>query len=74
LIVRRPDPADGRKFVYGLTPKGLDLAPVIVQMIIWAARHERTAAPPDLVREMERDPEKFVRGLCARWERSSARA
>jgi DNA-binding HxlR family transcriptional regulator len=74
LILRRPDPADGRKFVYDLTRKGFDLAPVIIQMVIWAARHERTAAPPDLVREMERDPEKFVQGLRARWERSSARA
>ena len=73
LILRRPDPADGRKFVYHLTPKGFDLAAVIVQMVIWAARHEKTAAPPDLVREMERDPDKFVEGLRARWERSSAR-
>src|SRR5258706_14180838 len=74
LILRRPDPADGRKFVYDLTPKGFALAPVIVEMVIWAARHERTAAPPDLVREMERDPGKFVKGLRARWERSSARS
>src|SRR5256885_1996366 len=26
LILRRPDPADGRKFVYDLTAKGFDLA------------------------------------------------
>jgi DNA-binding HxlR family transcriptional regulator len=74
LIFRRPDPADGRKFLYELTGKGFDLAPVIVEMVIWAARHERTAAPPDLVREMERDPKKFVKGLRARWGRSSAGA
>ncbi len=74
LILRRPDTADGRKFVYDLTPKGFDLAPVIIELVIWAARHERTAAPPDLVRQMERDPRKFVKGLRARWERSSAGA
>src|SRR2546423_15358767 len=45
LILRRPDPADGRKFVYDLTPKGFDLAPVIVQMVVSASRHERTADP-----------------------------
>jgi DNA-binding HxlR family transcriptional regulator len=69
LIRREPDPADGRKFVYGLTPKGLDLAPLIVEMVIWAARYEKTAAPPDLVRSMERDREKFLHGLRKRWER-----
>lgn len=74
LIFRRADPADGRKFVYNLTEKGFDLAPVIVEMVIWAARHERTAAPPDLVREMERDPSEFVEGLRARWGRSSGGA
>jgi DNA-binding HxlR family transcriptional regulator len=69
LIRREPDPADGRKFVYGLTAKGLDLAPLIVEMVIWAARYEKTAAPPDLVRSMERDREKFLHGLRTRWER-----
>jgi DNA-binding HxlR family transcriptional regulator len=73
LIRRGPDPADGRKVVYDLTLKGFELAPVIVEMIIWAARHETTAAPPALVREMERDRGKFVAGLRARWERSTAR-
>ena len=72
LIRRRPDPADGRKFVYDLNPKGFELAPVIVEMIIWAARHETTAAPPALVRAMERDRGKFVAGLRARWEQSTA--
>jgi DNA-binding HxlR family transcriptional regulator len=67
LIRRDPDPADGRKFVYGLTPKGLDLAPMMLEMIIWAARHEKTAAPPALVRAMKRDRQKFVAGLRARW-------
>ena len=67
LIRREPDPADGRKFLYGLTPKGLDLAPLIVEMIIWAARYEDTAAPTALVREMERDRRKFIQGLRARW-------
>jgi DNA-binding HxlR family transcriptional regulator len=67
IIRREPDPADGRKFVYGLTPKGLDLAPLIVEMVIWAARHEDTGAPPALVREMERDRARFIEGLRARW-------
>jgi DNA-binding HxlR family transcriptional regulator len=67
LIRREPDPADGRKFLYGLTPKGLDLAPLIVEMVIWAARYEDTAAPTALVREMERDRRKFIQGLRARW-------
>jgi DNA-binding HxlR family transcriptional regulator len=69
LISRSPDPGDGRKSVYRLTPKGLDLAPVLVEMVIWAAQHEDTEAPPALVGEMEADRVRFITGLRARWLR-----
>ena len=47
--------SDGRKTVYRLTSEGIDPAPVLVEMIIWATRHEETEAPPDDVRDMERN-------------------
>src|SRR6266478_1511465 len=46
LILRRPDTADGRKFVYDLTRKGFDLAPVIVHMVIWAVFYVMIGGPP----------------------------
>lgn len=66
LIARSPDAEDGRKAVYRLTPRGMDLAPVLVEMVIWAARHEETEAPPALVRQMESDRAGFIAGLRAR--------
>lgn len=36
----------GRSRRYSLTEKGLDLLPLMVEMILWGARHdEKTAAP-----------------------------
>jgi len=29
-----------------LTPKGLDLAPVLTEMVLWAAKHEETGNQP----------------------------
>jgi hypothetical protein len=46
--------------VYGLTDKGLDLAPVLVEMVLWAARHEQTDAPPAVVREMRTRKQRFI--------------
>lgn len=60
LIHRAGHPDDGRKGVYRLTPKGLDLAPVLVEMVIWAAHHEATDAPPALVREMATQRARFL--------------
>src|ERR1700675_1788986 len=40
IIASEPDPSDGRKLIYSLTAKGLDLAPVLTEMVLWAAAHE----------------------------------
>lgn len=66
IITRRPDPEDGRRAIYALTPRGIDLAPMLVEMVIWSARHEETDAPPATVRAMKRDRDAFVREVRAR--------
>src|SRR5262249_33618395 len=40
IINSRKDPSDGRKLVYVLSKKGVDLAPVLTEMVLWAAAHE----------------------------------
>lgn len=60
IISWERDPADGRKITYRLTAKGIDLAPVLVEMILWSARHEETAAPPATIRKMSKDREGFI--------------
>jgi len=66
IIKTEPDPADGRKVVYLLTKKGIDLAPVLTEMVLWAAAHEDTGNQ-ELVRLMREDKEKFVAGVRRRW-------
>ena len=60
IIERGRDTADGRRLVYRLTAKGLALAPVLVEMIVWGARHYQTAAPPATLREMTQHRERFL--------------
>lgn len=60
IIRRARSLDDGREVVYALTDKGLDLAPVLVEMVLWAARHERTDAPPAVVREMRTRKQRFI--------------
>src|SRR6266436_1577185 len=66
IIATEPDPADGRRVVYSLTPKGIDLAPVLTEMVLWAAAHEDTGNQA-LVRQMRADKEKFLAGVRERW-------
>ena len=74
IITAEPDPSDGRKLIYSLTAKGIDLAPVLTEMVLWAAAHEDTGNQA-LVRQMRADKEKFLAGVRERWaNRHSLRA
>jgi DNA-binding HxlR family transcriptional regulator len=66
IITTQPDPSDGRKAMYLLTKKGIDLAPVLTEMVLWAATHEETGNQ-QLVKLMCEDKEKFLAGVRARW-------
>ena len=66
IITAEPDPSDGRKLIYSLTAKGIDLAPVLTEVVLWAAAHEKTGNQP-LVRLMREDKEKFLVGIRQRW-------
>ena len=69
IITSRPDAADGRKLIYSLTRKGQDLAPVLTEMVLWAAAHEETGNQA-LVRLMRKDKEKFLDGVRKRFART----
>ena len=71
VIEKRLDPGDGRRFVYRLSPKGMDLGPVLVELVIWSARHESTDAPPAVVRRMRSDREGFLSDVRRRWQSSA---
>jgi DNA-binding HxlR family transcriptional regulator len=66
IITSEPDPSDGRKLIYSLTAKGIDLAPVLTEMVLWAAAHEDTGNQA-LVRLMREDKEKVIAGVRERW-------
>jgi DNA-binding HxlR family transcriptional regulator len=66
IITTEPDPSDRRKVTYLLTQKGIDLAPVLTEMVLWAAAHENTGNQA-LVRLMREDKEKFLAGVRQRW-------
>jgi DNA-binding HxlR family transcriptional regulator len=66
IITSEQDPADGRKMIYTLTAKGIDLAPVLTEMVLWAARHEETGNQP-LVRRMQTSKEQLLAEVRQRW-------
>ncbi len=72
IVTTGPDPGDGRKVIYLLTPKGIDLAPVLTEMVLWAAGHEDTGNQA-LVRLMQKDKKGFLAAIRQRWKRAVRR-
>jgi DNA-binding HxlR family transcriptional regulator len=65
IIAKRRDPADARRWIYTLAPKGLDLAPVLIELVVWGARYHQTQAPTAVLRKMTTHREAFITGVRA---------
>ena len=72
ILTTDRDPSDGRKLIYSLTAKGIDLAPVLTEMVLWAAAHEDTGNQ-SLVRQMRKDKQKFMAEVRDRWAQLHAK-
>ncbi|MEZ4457124.1 MAG: helix-turn-helix domain-containing protein [Gemmatimonadales bacterium] len=72
VIERTRDPEDRRRAIYSLTERGVDLAPVLIDLALWSAHYEKTAAPREAVRRMETDREGMLAEIRSHWEASRA--
>lgn len=73
IIITERDPSDGRKRIYLLTAKGIGLAPVLTEMVLWAAAHEETGNPA-LVRRMKKDKAQFLAAVRRQWAKKTTRS
>src|SRR5580765_4224286 len=45
IVQAEPEESDARRLNYWLTEKGIDLAPVMLDLLLWSAKHEQTGMP-----------------------------
>jgi DNA-binding HxlR family transcriptional regulator len=66
VISGRPDPLNRRRKIYALTKKGLDLAPVMIEIIRWSGNHDgRPDARKALARRIEQDADGVLADIRA---------
>jgi len=68
IILAEADEADGRRANYRLTEKGIALAPVLLEMLIWGARHEQTGASCALIEKLAKNRDAVLAEARRRWE------
>ena len=67
ILTRGPSAEDGRSTHYRLTAKGIALAPVLLELLIWGAHHEKTDAPCSVIGEMEKNRAAVLAETYRRW-------
>ncbi len=65
-------PGDARKIHYRLTEKGIDLAPVVLDLLLWASRYEATGAPCEVMAQMANNREEVLSETYRRWKERDA--
>ncbi len=68
ILTVEPAADDGRSAHYRLTPKGIALAPVLLELLFWAAHHEETAAPCEFIAQIEQNRAAVLAETYRRWE------
>ena len=68
IIQAEAEESDARRLNYWLTEKGIDLAPVVLDLLLWSARHEQTGMPCGKMEEMARNREWVLAETRRRWQ------
>ncbi|WP_346897653.1 helix-turn-helix domain-containing protein [uncultured Roseibium sp.] len=60
ILEKHRDPENRRSFLYSLTQKGRDLAPILIEIILWSGVHDqRPNAKRDVLEKIRQDRAGF---------------
>jgi DNA-binding HxlR family transcriptional regulator len=72
ILTAETEATDRRRINYRLTEKGIDLAPVLLDLLIWGAQHEKTEAACSVIEKMAKNRDWILAEVRRRWrERDS---
>jgi DNA-binding HxlR family transcriptional regulator len=67
IVSTEAEETDRRRVNYRLTKKGIDLAPVLLELLIWGARHQETGVSCAFIAKTEKNREAFLAEVHRRW-------
>lgn len=67
IISKSNDPSHKQKIMYSLTQKGIDLVPVLVEVIMWSAKYDKNSAVDmKFVKSVKRDKVGLISQISSR--------
>ncbi len=70
IISRANDPTNKKQILYSPTRKGLDLIPVLLEIVQWSGKHDpKTAAPKEFIERLKKDPKRLAAEIRSQFDR-----
>lgn len=67
IVSKSSDPSHKQKIMYSLTQKGIDLVPVLVEVIIWSAKYDKnSAAEKKFIKAVKKDKVGLIAKISSR--------
>lgn len=64
IVSKVSDPENQSKFIYNLTPKGVDLIPLFLEIVLWGTNHAIASnTPPELIAKIKKDKAGTIREI-----------
>lgn len=69
ILRKGEDPVKKSRILYSLTPKGISLLPVLIELIRWSGKHdEETIASPAFLEQADKNTESLIQRLSQNLE------
>ena len=67
IVSKSSDPSHKQKIMYSLTQKGIDLVPVLVEVIMWSAKYDKnSAAEKKFIKAVKKDKVGLIAEISSR--------
>lgn len=63
ILVKEVSPANKSKFVYSLTQKGLDLLPIVIEIMDWGAKYNANCPRKEIGKKIKKDKAAVIKEL-----------
>lgn len=69
IVAKGVNDTNRAKVIYSLTPKGMDLLPIMLEITRWSGKYDaQTNAPKPFLNRLETDKQRLIEEIRAAWD------
>ena len=72
IIIKTIDPSHGSKFIYKLSEKGIDLLPILSEIVVWSAKYDGHEEAIQFAGRFKKDRERMLKETSGRLKKELA--